>query len=389
MYIAEYAVFGSKRNASIVKKSVNEYFPDKRISFFIENLNLNIIGTEIDGTPIVSLGKAKELYCQGKIKGVLIPSEQPLLIMREMRKQLMDVGIPEESIFAVPVVVFRKEVLTSEEYEQIFTQYEKLIQIYDLLFNITEYCNLNCRSCMVFSNLVQGKPVYELDAFERDVYRIKELIPSISSIGVLGGEPFLNKNLGRYVTILRENYPHSQITLTTNGILLTNTPKDIFDILRENNVTVRLSVYPPMKEKRDALLAILRKNNLNFFVSDVTVFLKNYVRKPYFDKKQSADRCTYTCYGIRDGRLARCEHALYIEYFNKKFGLDLPDNAGINIYDPSLTGERLMRELEKPLDLCAWCVSGLVLETKPWTPSKGDDVPEDYFVSCFETMAPQ
>jgi organic radical activating enzyme len=388
MNIAEYAVFGAKRNALLVKKLVNEYFSDRCVSFFLENLNFNAIGSEIEGTPIISLPTLQALYRSGQVTGILIPSEQPLQNMKIMQSALLEAGIPGNAIFAVPIIVFRKALLTDEEYGQIFTPYSKLVQIYDLLFNITEYCNLKCRSCMVFSNLVNGgEKIYKLEVFEKDLKRLQELVSNISSIGILGGEPLLNKNICRYIELLRVTYPYSNITLTTNGLLLDKISKEIFIAVKENNVTIRLSIYPATKHKLDILLAILRENKISFFAVDMCSFTKFFVRKPYFDKNESISRCDYTCYGLRNGLISRCERALYIEYFNKKFNLNFPEDAGINIHDSSLTGEKLMHELEKPVKLCAYCAQGLILEQRQWTISRGDDVVEDYFISCFDKIS--
>jgi hypothetical protein len=391
MVIDEYAVVGSKVNAQKIRQLVNRHFIDRKIAYFIENLNFNRIGSEVEDesggrTPIISLYAFAELYAQGKVKGALIPSEMPVFTMRVMRKRLLDAGIPEESIFAVPITAFRKDALTDDEILRIFTPYSSLVQIYDLYVNVTGYCNLNCRSCTVCSNLVEGKPVYALDAFTKDLRRLHELVPDIVGLGLAGGEPLLLDNLCEYIEVARDIYPHAGITVSTNGILLPGLSREKLHIMLKNKVKIRLSLYPPLRKNLDTYLGILREYGIPFYVSDYEVFGKAYVRKPYFDKQERFATCGAPCAGFRNGHISYCEVALFVGNLNKKFGLSLPEYGGIDIHTPSLTGEKLMRKMEKPLDICSWCTIGLTAESRPWAMSYGDDVPEDYFLTYIDTI---
>jgi hypothetical protein len=65
--------------------------------------------------------------------------------------------------------------------------------------------------------------------------------------------------------------------------------------------------------------------------------------------------------GMRNGKISRCVDSLYTDYFNKRFGKTLPENAGINIYDKNLTGLELVHRLEQPMELCAYCATKYTL----------------------------
>lgn len=392
MSIDEYAVYGAKKNAQTIRRLVKEHFHDKRVTYFIENLDFNKIGSivsDVDdemGTPVISLYHFAELYHSGKVKGALIPSEMPVLTMRTMKRKLVETGIPEESIFVVPINAFRKQNLTYDEARRVFTRYNELVQIYDLYINTIEYCNLNCRSCATCCNLTEHKLVYELDRFEKDMCRLHELVPNIVGLGLAGGEPLLLDNICDYVAVVRALYPYGGITVTTNGILLQKLSREKLDKLATNNVTIRLSLYPSLRKNLDENLELLQNSGIPYYVSDYENFYKRYTLEPYFDKRQSFERCGVSCTGFRNGRISCCEMALFTGKINSKFRTMLPEYSGIDIHNPSLTSKKLMQELEKPLELCRWCTEGLMCQPVPWSASKGDDVPGDYFLTHDEDV---
>ena len=55
------------------------------------------------------------------------------------------------------------------------------------------------------------------------------------------------------------------------------------------------------------------------------------------------------------------QNSPYVKYLNIKFGLNLPEERGIDIYDTTKTPRQIIEELEKPLALCAYCPSKFTL----------------------------
>ena len=68
-----------------------------------------------------------------------------------------------------------------------------------LEFHVADHCNLNCKYCTHYSPLVE-KPVFtDYERFEADFRQLKKLIIDIGVIRIVGGEPLLNPELGKYI----------------------------------------------------------------------------------------------------------------------------------------------------------------------------------------------
>ena len=66
--------------------------------------------------------------------------------------------------------------------------------------HIINKCKLNCKGCSHFSNIVDDEdaPV-DITVFEKDFARLSELFDHIFTIRLMGGEPFLNPDMGKYI----------------------------------------------------------------------------------------------------------------------------------------------------------------------------------------------
>src|SRR5574342_607768 len=89
-----------------------------------------------------------------------------------------------------------------------------------LRISVTDRCNLRCLYCMPEEEYV-WLPREDLLTFEE----IAALVNIFSELGVqkvrlTGGEPLLRHNLPELVRQLAENQAISEISLTTNGLLL-------------------------------------------------------------------------------------------------------------------------------------------------------------------------
>lgn len=157
---------------------------------------------------------------------------------KDISKEIKDAGfLPSKDFFTWDE--FISEELTKLLYEFRGKVYVELAQIC-----LTERCTLKCKKCAHACNLV---PIdtddmsleyakYTADTFFSKVDYCNEFV-------LIGGEPFLYKNLFEIIEYIGEKY-RSQInifSITTNGTIV---PKDdILTLLRKYNVTLRVSDY--------------------------------------------------------------------------------------------------------------------------------------------------
>lgn len=109
-----------------------------------------------------------------------------------------------------------------------------------LEMHINHHCNLNCQYCAHFCEYGYGGAVpYEIGA--RWIRSWSErLAPKLFHL--LGGEPLLHPDAGRYVTLLAERFPDAERTFVTNGILL---PKreELLPVLIQTRTALSISLH--------------------------------------------------------------------------------------------------------------------------------------------------
>ncbi len=90
---------------------------------------------------------------------------------------------------------------------------------FELKFEITERCNLNCSFChQEFGRRSPCHTAFSIEAFQHIIDRAKRE-PQIKYIRITGGEPLLHPKVGEFLRIAKE--AEMQTILNTNAIALT------------------------------------------------------------------------------------------------------------------------------------------------------------------------
>ncbi|MCX7795720.1 MAG: SPASM domain-containing protein [bacterium] len=140
-----------------------------------------------------------------------------------------------------------------EEIEEVLTPYDSFnIQVYDdltlksLCLNVSHSCNMVCDYCFVSHNLSSSRSMMDLETAYRAIDFLIEASKDTKNIEIdfFGGEPLLNLDAVRDVSIYGkkravEYNKNLRITLTTNGILLT---EKVLNLLDELEISVVLSL---------------------------------------------------------------------------------------------------------------------------------------------------
>lgn len=100
-----------------------------------------------------------------------------------------------------------------EQKEQTFLKPEN----YYLRLSVTDGCNLGCTYCDCASAVAKTR--LPMETLEKSVRFLGENIP-INKIRFTGGEPLINPDLINIIDLTRNIFPESELSLTTNGILL-------------------------------------------------------------------------------------------------------------------------------------------------------------------------
>ena len=227
---------------------------------------------------------------------------------------------------------------------------------------IVTVCNLNCRGCADYINLVcDEERYYALDRFRADLARMKTLFWGIGKIRLMGGEPLLNPELAAYAEAARGIFPDCDLRIVTNGLLLPSVPSETLARIKEARCSFDISNYPPTRKKRKEIVSALEKAGVGYnFSVPMRFFFKNLLKTPADDPAPAFRNCIFThCHMMGNGRLAPCSYAYCIGRFNKRFGTDYPENDCVDLYAEGALGWEIVERFSNPHEFCRCCGSGV------------------------------
>lgn len=244
-------------------------------------------------------------------------------------------------------------------------------------FHLVDHCNLNCAGCTHFAPYAD-KRFADIEVVRRDFLRLKALFKNIRHLRIMGGEPLLHSDAAAFVRLAREMFPHSKISLVTNGIRLLDGSEFIRDVLaalRETGVGIDWTLYPPLAARRDDICRLCAESGVNLRISENNSFLARM--KPQGDapaaKAFSWCRQLIYCPFLDNGRIYICAQAHFAGYYNRASGEQVLEDKGIDIH--SAEAWDILFYLMRPSPACAFCAPGM--RHFPW---KNDVRPEDWWL---------
>ena len=227
-------------------------------------------------------------------------------------------------------------------------------------------CNLNCKGCTHFSN-IDDSEFMTLEEYENNISLLSKLY-NINTFRLMGGEPLLNEKLGDYLKITRKYFPKSNIDIATNGLLLCNLNKDLIEIINDNNIIIKISLYLPIEKIKDKIEKFLTDNKILHFYGNgckqvddkllIRDFHKCLTTTKKYDSKYNSENCfARECWFLKGSFIAKCATPLQInilnEKFNTNFKLESDDFIDISkLKDSSwIDIERLLN----PIEFCRYC----------------------------------
>ena len=119
----------------------------------------------------------------------------------------------------------------------------------DVRISVTDRCNFRCAYCMpkeIYNSEYQFFKKNEILSFE-EIIRLSKIFSSLGTkkIRLTGGEPLLRKNIHILVKYLKEIENISDISMTTNGVLLSEKKASLLKESGLNRLTVSLDTLNP------------------------------------------------------------------------------------------------------------------------------------------------
>lgn len=222
-----------------------------------------------------------------------------------------------------------------------------------LTFNITTFCTLNCKNCTMLTPYNKYKKSFEIDTLKKDVALTFEVVDYVSNLIVLGGEPFLHKDLAELINYIGNNYRHNigNLQIITNGTL--KATEELLQIMKKHNVEVRISDYTKRVNYDEKLKNFC--NSLNQYqIANVSYGHEEWLDMgfPYGnvnmgdtaeELRKHMLKCAPNCQNVSEGKLYYCAQGWAAEQ-SKLFSLKLTDYLDLEaIRDQSDNKERFRR----------------------------------------------
>lgn len=263
-----------------------------------------------------------------------------------------------------------------------------------LEFHVIDRCNLNCRGCSHFAPEFEDGYV-DINDFEKQMALVSKCFSNVFRFRLMGGEPFLHDQIGRFALIARQYLPHTHLEIVTNGLMYKHVSADNWGLIKSADAVLNISLYPPTFECRHLIEDYLDKIGINYsFGSGLEQYNDNGIIEEFHkcltnnathDAEKAIKCCVGSyCYYLRDGIISKCSLPQLIGVVNKKYEekyvVDRKDCIVLKDTDDPWS---VVKRLRMPMLFCRYCTDSGKLERFKWT-NKGANVISDYVMEANE-----
>lgn len=315
----------------------------------------------------VPVVQPSQLHSLGKID-IIIASADFFFEIRDMLEKLQQYNLYDMSKLLcedVDTTVFSNralEVFNSKDYYINLVSYQKenSVVFNRIQYVVTEKCTLRCKDCSHLIPYYKNPKDVDLEKNKDDFDKLINCVDFIGELRILGGEPFVNKNVYKLIEWYKDNERIRSITIYTNGTIIPSEKN--LSAMRNAKVKVHISNYGINEKKINELVDTLEKYQIKYFVRAYDewqdaggVENRGYTRDQM--KKHFATCFERNGYTFLNGRLYRCPRAAH------GVNLEAMPNSKENYVD--ITGWHEVGELQRRelirlqnldyLEACRYC----------------------------------
>ena len=248
-----------------------------------------------------------------------------------------------------------------------------VLKEYGLLYSemmqicLTERCTLKCRYCAhgCYNVNSESKDIAPEDIIESVDLFFKK-IDKVMDFVLLGGEPFLYKDIDKIISHIGKNYRDQihNFVITTNGTIVPS--ENVLELCKKYDVLIRISNYSAkisrLKERYEKLCLKLEQVGVNYDMGEEAYEWMDYGFSS-LDRKATPeelirvfDSCTTPCRELRNGRIYYCVQARSSGE-NLQFAVGQDDYLDLrNENDKAVILEYLTGYSEKGyMEMCNYC----------------------------------
>jgi organic radical activating enzyme len=129
---------------------------------------------------------------------------------------------------------------------------------------INEKCNLNCSDCAALVPLNQNPETFSVETIIKSLQSYCGAFDFVYRVCIMGGEPFLHKDIHVILESLRDLDNVLFIDIATNGTVVPQ--KKTMDLIDQLGATIEISDYGRVSRKMPELIAECEKRNIVHFI---------------------------------------------------------------------------------------------------------------------------
>lgn len=199
--------------------------------------------------------------------------------------------------------------------------FNKRVKINFLEVWVGQACTLRCKDCLHMIPYIKPK-VYDIGQLIIDCKKLFGVC-EVEYLSILGGEPFVNKELYRFLDFIRKCKVIKDGKLITNGTVLPD-KRTLQSLIKLNNkLDIRIDVYPGSDIRSEQFYELMQKYHIRSTIMHHEVFEELHWKwmGSTKQKKKSirSSQIAYTncglrgCYTLADGEFTVCPRGITTE----------------------------------------------------------------------------
>ena len=204
-------------------------------------------------------------------------------------------------------------------------------------FCITERCSMKCKECGNLMQYYEKPENAEEDTMIKSMNRIMSCVDELLEARVFGGDPFMNKEMYKYVNHLQKFDNIKYIVLYTNAVILPK--KENLECLKNSKVRVHITDYgPELSKNKDLVINHCIKENIDWDCDPATKWdpigkLEDTNESPEILKDKFSKCCLNNLFQVLHGKVYRCPfsaHGTNMKFFEASDKYDYIDLLNSN-----------------------------------------------------------
>ncbi len=218
--------------------------------------------------------------------------------------------------------------------------FNKLI-LYRTEITITQRCTLKCEKCANLIPLFEKPETYDVETVKNEMKGLFDSVDKIVLLRILGGEPFIHKNIAEIVTCAANSQKVGKVEIVTNGTIL---PSDeVLKSFSNKKVIIVISDYAELSRHKNDIVKKCEELRVNCRICynklgdkwlDAGGLHKRDKTKKQLKKQLLS--CAMMCRNVQNGRLYYCPRAS----FGSFLGVEGQENDSVDLLSKDVKEKR-------------------------------------------------